>query len=213
MTMRCGRAERSLAAAADGELSARQQRALDRHLAGCPTCRGELVTTGAVLRALSALPMEAEVPARLEQATLRRVRLAAAEETERGPGGWWSVWRLPAFGAAVVAVVAVSVALLPSAEGPSRPASAPGRTQVARSASQPREAPARQVASDKTPRAPIVREVPKEPPPALAEAPDLFIELPILRNLEKLEHFEAIRTTTIDDAPETPGEGQERSNG
>jgi hypothetical protein len=35
-------------------------------------------------------------------------------------------------------------------------------------------------------------------------APDKFMNLPILRNLEKLEHFEAIQTTTLDDDPSTP---------
>jgi len=32
------------------------------------------------------------------------------------------------------------------------------------------------------------------------------MDLPLLRNMEKLEHFEAIRTTTLDD-------GVEQSNG
>ena len=45
----------------------------------------------------------------------------------------------------------------------------------------------------------VAKNIPAEPPPELAAAPELFMELPILRNLEKLEHFEAIRTTTLDD--------------
>jgi hypothetical protein len=53
---------------------------------------------------------------------------------------------------------------------------------------------------------------PSEPPPALAAQPDLFVELPILRNMEKLDHFEAIRTTTLQEAPAPPGE-QGQSNG
>src|SRR5207247_510823 len=48
--------------------------------------------------------------------------------------------------------------------------------------------------------------VPAEPPPELAAAPELFVDLPLLRNMEKLEHFETIRTTTLDD-------GEEQSNG
>ena len=40
---------------------------------------------------------------------------------------------------------------------------------------------------------------PAEPPPELAAAPELFMNLPIIRNMEKLEHFEAI--TMVELAP------------
>jgi hypothetical protein len=40
---------------------------------------------------------------------------------------------------------------------------------------------------------------PTEPPPDLAAAPELFMNLPIIRNMEKLEHFEAI--TMVELAP------------
>jgi len=60
---------------------------------------------------------------------------------------------------------------------------------------------------------PLMSEPPAEPPPALAAAPELFVNLPILRHLEKLEHFEAIQTTTLDDEPATPGGDESRSNG
>ena len=49
--------------------------------------------------------------------------------------------------------------------------------------------------------------VPSEPPPDLAARPDLFVDLPMLRNLDRLEHFEAIQTTTLE------GQDGERSNG
>jgi hypothetical protein len=52
------------------------------------------------------------------------------------------------------------------------------------------------------------RPVPSQPPPELAARPDLFVDLPMLRNLERLEHFEAIQTTTLG---EEPGDGT--SNG
>jgi hypothetical protein len=50
-------------------------------------------------------------------------------------------------------------------------------------------------------------EPPSEPPPELAAAPDLFMDMPLLKNIEKVEHFESIRTTTLD------GDGGEPSNG
>jgi hypothetical protein len=35
-------------------------------------------------------------------------------------------------------------------------------------------------------------------PALVAAEPDLFLELPILENLEKLQHFEDIRTVDMD---------------
>ena len=193
--MRCGRAQMFMTAAVDGELVPRHRRALDRHLAGCETCRAELGTTERMLRALDALPMEAEVPDRLEAATLRQVRLLAAEAEERETTAWWRRWRpLPAFAAVAVAVLLLAVGI----------GRRTGQMPVARSVSPPSQKIAR--ATPQAPPTPAPRaEAPKstppppEPPPELAAAPDLFMELPILRNMEKLEHFDAIRTTTLDD--------------
>ena len=49
---------------------------------------------------------------------------------------------------------------------------------------------------------PIVRD---DLPAVLARTPDLFMDLPILRHLEKLEHYESIQTTTLDEAPAVDG--------
>src|SRR5690349_1169716 len=96
--MRCHRAQRLMTAAVDGELSPVRRGQLDRHLAACESCRRELGATERVLTALEALPAEAEVPIRLEQDTLRRVRLAAAEPEERAERRGWRSWvPLPAF--------------------------------------------------------------------------------------------------------------------
>ena len=54
---------------------------------------------------------------------------------------------------------------------------------------------------------------PAEPPAKLAEAPDLFVDMPIIRNLDKMTHFEAIQTTTLDDEPATPDGLEPPSNG
>jgi hypothetical protein len=40
---------------------------------------------------------------------------------------------------------------------------------------------------------------PDEPPPALASRPDLFVDLPVLRNLDKLRHYDSIATMEDDD--------------
>jgi hypothetical protein len=210
--MRCGRAQQMMTAAVDGELTPRRRAALDAHLAGCETCRRELAGTERVLSVLETLPMEAFVGEGLEQATLRRVRHAAAEEVDSPARRWWTSWfPLPAvaIATAAVAVLAVGVVTYSPDGGPAlltrmrkTPAASAGRPR-------PPAGPTR-TARAKTPR---VGQHVDELPAELAAAPDKFMNLPILRNLEKLEHFEAIQTTTLDDEPETPDGGPEPSNG
>jgi anti-sigma factor RsiW len=200
-----------MTAAIDGELTPGRRQALDRHVAGCAACRGELATTERMLAAFDS-PSEVRVSVGLEQATLRRVRIAAAEEAERREGArWWRWLPVPALVAAT-AVVTLAVGItrrtadVPAAKTVA-PAAAPGPDRVARG---PVPSPAARNERPAVARRPLP---PGEPPAELAAAPDKFMELPILRNLEKLEHFEAIQTTTLDDDPNTPSDGEQPSNG
>jgi anti-sigma factor RsiW len=190
-----------MAAAIDGELSPRRRRVLDQHVAGCATCAREMAATERLLTALAALPLEAAVPARVEYATMRRVRGEVTTGGERR-NLWatlrtrWFGWAVPAFAAAAVLMIAVMSTLRSSPPAPG------GAVHSAKKA---------------TPH--VVASVPHEggqgsgPGPGdLAEAPDLFVDLPILRNLEKLQHFETIRTTTLDDDVGAPGQ-EPQSNG
>src|SRR5207245_3616885 len=96
--MRCQRARKWMTAAVDGELSPRRRRALDGHVVVCAACRRELGVTERMLAALEGLPTEAPVSASLEQATLRRVRLAAEGEEERAPASRRKLWHtLPVY--------------------------------------------------------------------------------------------------------------------
>jgi len=204
--MRCRRATRWMVTALDGELPARRRRVLDDHLARCPVCRGEMASTAAVLEGLGGLATSSEVPARLEQATFRRVRLLAAAEAERAAErGWWMRLRLPALGLATAVVAFVAVGLMRgTSDHPvaSRPGGG-GRRVVAQAPAKDRP-PLVASRDGRGPKATAI--LPAEPPPELAAAPELFMDLPLLRNMEKLEHFEAIRMTTLDD-------GDEQSNG
>jgi hypothetical protein len=198
--MRCTRAQKTMAIGDDA--SPRRRRALERHVAGCAACRDDRAATAALFRALGALPAEAPVPDALEQATLRRVRML--DDTDADRPAWWRSWlAVPAVALATAAVAVLAIALVrgtggaPSGDGARRIASAPREPQrVPRLA---RSAPAR-----------AVPEPPAEPPPELAAAPDLFVDLPMLRNLDKVKHFEAIETTTVDDPP---GGAEAPSNG
>ena len=202
--MRCQRAQKWMTAAVDGELSPRRRRALDGHLAACAACRRELAVTERMLTALEGLPMEAAVSARLEQATLRRVRLAAADEAERAPASRWTRWLpLPAFALATAAVLVLAIGIVRrTGEVPGAPAVRPAPKVDARDAAQAQRPPRR-----------IAKALPAEPPAKLAEAPDLFVDMPIIRNLDKMTHFEAIQTTTLDDEPATPDGQEPPSNG
>jgi anti-sigma factor RsiW len=201
--MRCRNAQKLMEAAIDGELRPRRHEALERHVAACIPCGREMAATERILGALARLPMETPVSVALEQATLRQVRLAAASEAERGTRVSWRALVLPM---AVLAVLVLAVGLVnyldlgrvnsPLRSGSERVAKvaqpAPAMGLVA-SAQHQGQAGARHGATP-----------PGEPPPELAARPDLFIDLPILRHIDKLEHFEAIDTTTLDDG-QSPG--------
>jgi putative zinc finger protein len=207
--MRCQRAQSLMTASLDGELDPRRQRALDRHLAGCEACRSELAATDRVLTALEALPLEAPVPAQLEQATLRRVRLAAAEEAESTASPPWRRWLpLPAVALATAAVAILAVVNVRRTSEVSKPVTT-ARPAARELAQAPRPTPR----GDHQPHRVAKTEPPPNPPAKLAEAPDLFMDMPILRNMDKLRHFEAIQTTTLDDEPATPDGQPPPSNG
>jgi Putative zinc-finger len=198
--MRCGRAQRMMAAALDGALGSRQRDALGRHLAACAPCGEEMARSERLHAALAAVPTEVPVPPGLADATLRRIRAVAADEEKRR-GRWWLQLGLPALGlvaAAALAVVLLDADLprverLASAPVVSAPAPAPPPAQVA---SAPRPAPAPAARAATAPEEPATETVvPNDPPPELAARPDLFIDLRLLRNLEKIEHFDAILTT------------------
>lgn len=217
--MRCERAQEWIVEALEDTLAPRRRRALDTHLAACPSCRQEIETTERLFGALDALPIEAEVPVRLEQATLRAVRIAAAEEAERqaerAPGFRWFRVMVPAFAAAATVAVAL-VATQRSATSPA-PASVatskPAPPQVAKAAprkpeSEPRVAAAKPAPRERTQLAAVPVDLPVE----LSERPDLLFALPMLHNLDKVEHFEKIQTTVVDDDMGTPS-GDTDSNG
>jgi anti-sigma factor RsiW len=200
--MRCARAQRLMAAAVDGELRPREQEALESHLATCPPCTAEMTATRTVLGAVGGLEHEATVPVVLEQRTLRRMREVAAAPAVRR---WWAVPAVSGLALAATVVVALSFGLLHrSGQAPAAPAS----SSVGRVARATPQAVHRRTAVARAQRQDVP---PVDPPPELAAAPDLFVDLPILRNMEKLEHFEAIRTTTLDGPPAV--DGQDASNG
>jgi anti-sigma factor RsiW len=189
--MRCRTAHTAIIAARDGELGARRRQALDRHLARCGECRAEQVAIEDVLATLARLPDAVDVPARLEQDVMRRVRALASEPVRSGSAlsGWL---RVVAPTLAVGAVAATAVLSI--------------RTTTDRVPAVERKAPAA-VAKRTEPTAVARRQkarVPDEPPAELASRPELFVDLPMLRDLDKLKHFDTIATMDDDPTDDVP---------
>jgi len=197
-----------------GELSGRQPDLLGQHLERCQDCRREWEAYAALDRALGTLPLEAALPARLEQVTLRRVRLADGAEAPQRRRRWLD-FALPALAATAVLVVAVRLSLQVGGQVGGQEGSQEGRRKDGRVVSAP-AAPARApsaepqrlaartstpaptaAASAGAPRR-AARVLPTEPPPELTARPDLFVNLRLLRNLDKLQHYEAIQTISVD---------------
>jgi anti-sigma factor RsiW len=204
--MRCRGARRILLAALDGEIDAGTREVLDRHLAGCAACRVARDETARLHGALGGLPQAAAVPPGLEQAALRRIRAALAEaEADRG---WWSLrraWWLAAPAAAAAVALFVWRQAPPREARVAAPAavSAPAPERAPTPRSPAAEAPVR-VAQSK---APASTAGAAAPPPQVAEALDLYLDLPILENLEKLENYESIRTVDVGDERTEGGRG------
>ncbi len=201
--MRCHTAQRLVIAAYDGELPSWRRRALDRHLAACEGCRAERASTDGVLTAIDTLAFEAPMPTRLEQNVLRDVRKLAAEEEQGSAFGWLRAG-VPVLATGAVALLAVVIVRgIEEPVGPTTTAPPAHRDTVAQV---PAPSSSARVLARKA------RRVPDEPPPALVARPELFMDLPILRNMEKLQHFDAIATTDTDDG-RTPDAGGTPSNG
>jgi predicted anti-sigma-YlaC factor YlaD len=190
--MTCRTAQMAIGAARDGEVGTRQQRALDRHLAGCESCRSARRAIEGVLAAVDGLDSPIVVPVRVEHEVLRRVRALAQEESGDRFGhrvAGWFLGLAPGLAATAVVVIAV-VGIRVGTQQESLPARIT-HTTVDRLAK---------------------RKVPDEPPPELASRPDLFVDLPILRDLEKLRHYDSIATMEDDD-PARPADDPSPSNG
>jgi hypothetical protein len=195
--MRCRTARRSLLAARDGELAPVEREALDAHLSVCEACHALAGETARLHRALAAMPQRADVPPGLAEATLRRVRAEMADDAPARGAWWWMAAPLAA-GLAGVAMWHTwpTTVVAPS---PSATASLSGESAAAapkRLASKPMPAPSASGAADTA-----------TPPPQVADALDLFLDMPILENMEKLQNYDAIRTVDVGDG-EHGGDGR-----
>lgn len=226
--MRCQRMEQQLIPYLDGKLSASQQKSVAAHLERCSHCATALEGLSEICALLDA-EREVAVPAEFEGEVIRRIHgLEGARSARR-----WVVPLATAASAAAIAVLAAWMTLGSFMPGGGAPRTAltalPVREPLPLKASQPTMPPPPQVVARRdTPAvsAPVaeaaletvVPEVdleggfedalpmpgPEEVPSDLLEALDMFVYFPIIRDLDRFEHFEAIWTAsdaeTEDDA-------------
>lgn len=207
--MRCTTARKMITTTPDRAAPAAERERLARHLATCEPCRLESVQIGRLAEALEGLGGEAAVPAGLEDAVLRRIRTLEPE----GPG--WGERVRAWLGAPVLAVGVVGAVLLVAflARDPGTGPDAPGPLARVEPVPPAGDAPVRVAsapagaAADPAETVPVGAEPrrPAPPPEMLAELP-MLLDLPILRNMEKLEHFDSITALVADGerAPDDP---------
>lgn len=188
--MRCQTARGWITRDLAGELSPGRAGRLAQHVEGCEGCRREQAAYAALDRMLGTLTLDGPLPPRLEQDTLRRVRLAAPDDDAPERLGVWRWLRLgaPALAGAAVLLLAVRAVQPPVEPATTTPLAAHGASKHAAPAPATAQPAARRRGTGS---------VPSQPPPELAARPDLFVNLPVLRNMEKLQHYEAIQTTTL----------------
>jgi hypothetical protein len=163
------------------------------------------VSLEGVLSALDALEPAREVPARLEADVFRQVRgLAADGRRARVDAPAVASPRRAGDrrdGVVALAVVGVrsSEVAVPAARTNVTVAERPRvRHRHRRRPSRSAKAEAPVVARRAKPRAPV------DPPAELASRPDLFVDLPMLRELDKMQHFDAIARWRTADGGEAP---------
>lgn len=192
----CEQVTSELVAFLDGELSDADRRPVAAHLSTCLGCRREVERLGTVQRWLSDRPA-IEPSADFATDFWRRMNAEEAAVPTLRPRR--RVWQLvvPALAAAaVLALVARSIVTSPST-APSAPAKqvaeAPARKApaVAANRAAPPAEPAQVADAHGVP-----DQLPEDLPPELVEHPELFLRLPVVRRLEKLEHFEEVRERT-----------------
>jgi anti-sigma factor RsiW len=179
-----------LVAYLDGEQPQSERARIEAHAGTCLACRRELERLAELKAMVARLPRVQPSPA-FETGFWRRldddpVPLAR----RRGP----RVVALPALAAAAVIALVLYSWLRPAAQSPLP--SAPGREQAAAPRSgAPSETLARgeDLADDAAIDAQLADSAPADVPPELLEHSELFLRYPVVRRLEKLDHFEEVR--------------------
>jgi hypothetical protein len=204
----CEVVQEDLVAWVDGELSPAERACIEAHVGTCLTCRREIDRIGKLNAMIGGLP-RVEPSADFEQRMFERLR---AEATPPVAGRRFrpALWLAPPLAAAAALALAFFSQTQPDAPvgGTSgaprvaeRPApEAPERERAVANAPAPAAERERQAAAgDPEPSDDAVATLsPEDLPPEVVEHPELFLRFPVVRRLDKLEHFEEVRTKPDD---------------
>lgn len=188
-----------LVAFLDGELTEPERSRVEAHTSTCLTCRREMdriSTVNGMLRSLPRVTPSDDFDRRMWERLEREASRPGAPRSFRAV-----YWGVPLAAAAALALVWYSsVQQTGTAPGggeatsprvataPQAPAPEAARPDVA-VAARPDEA------ADQEPIAQANADLaPEDFPPEVIEHPELFLRFPVVRRLEKLEHFEEVRT-------------------
>ena len=211
MTSDCETMAEELVAYLDGEQPETERARIEAHVATCLVCRREMDRIGKMNALLRTLPRV--TPAEDFDARMWDRLGAETAKRSRRRGFRPALWGVPLAAAAALALVwysslshvtpgvpgippAADVASAPKAEThPAHEAQAVARAKPAEPAE---AAPIEQANAEQL--------EPEDLPPALVEHPELFLRLPVVRRLDKLEHYEEVRTPRDDAEPVGLGE-------
>jgi len=183
-----------LVAYLDGALAEDERRPIATHVSTCLVCRREIERLTTVQRWIADLPPIE--PSRDFAATFWERMDAEPLAVERGEPRrrpWrWAVPMLAAAAGLALAVRAL-VAPAPSTTQPAAPAARPPAVAAAK-VERPQVAAVPEAKKDEPAQVANVEELrPEDLPPELVEHPELFLRLPVVRRLDTLEHFEAVK--------------------
>jgi len=199
----CGAIAEELVAYLDGEQPASERARIEAHLGTCLTCRRESERLRTVGNWLRALPRVEPGPG-LEEGMRRLLEAEPRQDLPRRRHRPL-LWSVPALAAAAGVALALSSLLTggPSGVSPRRqpvPANRGGGADVGPLAGATASRGEVKVAGDMQPAL-------EDVPPEVIEHPELFLRLPVVRRLDKLEHFEEVRRQNEPENVERKGAG------
>ncbi len=222
--MRCRGVQRRMLPYVDGRLTDTEYAAVGAHLQRCPSCAGELAAVRRLCemldRGMARADASGTVPTALENATMRRIRgvEAAAEEGPR-----WR-WLLPWATGLAAAGLALYLTYVTEGRDPTGPGAKRGEHEVAAVAPEAGlvvepsdDGSATSATSAQLAAAPRRKKGVADPtkgeaalggagearvssteelPTELRHTPDLFVDFPIIDELDKFEHYDSIWSVT-----------------
>ena len=189
----CEAIAEDLTAFVDGELPEAERAPIDAHVAGCLSCRREIERITKV-NALVAGLQRIEPSPEFEDRLRRRLATGAAADgaaTGTRRRAWRpALWGVPALAAAAVIALVWYWSLAAPIRNQLRAPAGGGQLAVAR------HDRAQQLAGEGESEPAVAAAPslsPEDLPPDLIEHPELYLRYPVVRRLNKLEHFEEVR--------------------